>query len=100
MGQPRYGKLSMERLEKEARIIRVLGHPHRLAICEILLRRQSSVGELGDRLGLKQNVVSQHLGMMRAHGIVAPRRTGRLIFYEITNPVPKRLLDGIREHSK
>ncbi len=78
---------------------RLLGHPHRLALCEVFLHRQSSVGELGDHLGLKQNVVSQHPGMMRAHGIVAPRHKGRLIFYEITSPVPKRLLAGIREHS-
>ena len=97
MKRPRGGSLSVTRLEREARVIRALAHPQRLAICELLLCGRSSVGELADQIGLKHSVVSQHLGKMRAYGIVTRRRQGQLVFYEVTDPIPKRVFEGIRE---
>jgi len=86
-------------LEQAAGAMRVLAHPQRLRICELLGRGRFSVGQLAERLGTSQNAVSQHLAIMRAHGIVAPRRDGRSVYYRIIHPGAGWLLGCIRRHA-
>ncbi|MBK9119824.1 MAG: winged helix-turn-helix transcriptional regulator [Phycisphaerales bacterium] len=86
------------RLAAAAHLLRVLTHPDRLRICELLLHKRASVGELALHMQRKQNVVSQHLNQMRAYGIVAPERAGRTVYYRVTHPGPSWLLACIRAH--
>jgi ArsR family transcriptional regulator len=44
-----------------------------------------SVGQLGTRLGLAQANVSQHLAILRKRGIVATRREGTTVFYNLAS---------------
>jgi ArsR family transcriptional regulator len=90
--------LSPDVLERATQTLRVLTHPHRLQICEQLLNSEQSVGDLARVLGLRPNVVSQHLNHLRAHRIVAPRRAGRAVYYEVVHPGPAWLLACIRNH--
>lgn len=85
-------------LETAAHTLRVLTHPQRLKICERLLEGRRAVGDLAAELGLKQNVVSQHLNHLRAHGIVAPERDGRAVYYQVVHRGPQWLLACIRTH--
>ncbi len=91
--------LPIERLERIVRVLRVLTHVDRLRICDLLLRGDRSVSDLADQLGLKQNVVSQHLNMLRAHDIVEPRREGRQVYYRVIHPGAGWLLDCVCSHS-
>jgi DNA-binding transcriptional ArsR family regulator len=91
-------RLSPDVLEQATQTLRVLTHPHRLQICEELLNSEQSVGHLAQVLGLRPNVVSQHLNHLRAHRIVAPRRAGRAVYYEVVHPGPAWLLACIRNH--
>ena len=77
-----------EWLDRATHTLRVLTHPHRLRICERLLAGERPVGDLADAMDLKQNVVSQHLTHLRAHGIVQPRRAGRNVMYRVVHPGP------------
>ena len=61
--------IPMERLEQAVEVLRVLAPPHRLRICDLLLSRRMSVGELAEHLDLPANAVSQHLNLMKAHGL-------------------------------
>lgn len=88
----------MERLEVATGVLRILAHPHRLRICERLLESPCCVGDLERELSLKQNVVSQHLNLLRLNGIVEGRRTGRMVIYRVVHPGPVWLLDCIRDH--
>lgn len=85
-------------LEQATHTLRVLTHPQRLRICELLLTEQLSVGDLATRLALRPNVVSQHLNHLRAHGIVQPERDGRAVFYRVVHSGPAWLLDCIRKN--
>lgn len=90
--------IPMPRLEAAAATLRLLSHPHRLALCERMLAMPSAVGDLAAALGLRHNVVSQHLNILRAYGIVAARRQGRSVVYRVVHPGPGWLLECIRRH--
>lgn len=90
--------IPMPRLEAAAATLRLLSHPHRLALCERMLAVPSSVGALAAALSLRHNVVSQHLNILRAYGIVAARRQGRSVVYRVVHPGPSWLLECIRRH--
>ena len=64
----------------------VLGHPHRIRIVEELRDGECDVTSLRDTLGISHSGVSQHLMLLRAHGIVFERRQGRYVYYRLRRP--------------
>jgi DNA-binding transcriptional ArsR family regulator len=91
--------LQFEVLEHAAAVLRVLGHPHRLRIVELLADQRMSVTQLTAKLGLAQNAVSQHLNFMKAHGILDSTRAGREVFYRVVHPSALTVLGCIRKHA-
>lgn len=91
--------IPMERLEAAATVMRVLSHPHRLRICELLMGGRHSVNALAEQLEIPGNAVSQHLNMMKAHGLLSRDRVGKTVFYRVVDPRPQWLLSCIRDHS-
>lgn len=90
--------IPMQVLEHAAATLRVLAHPHRLKITELLVTGRLSVGELADKLDLPAPAVSQHLNHMRAHRILACERQGRSAYYRVINPSATMLIECIRKH--
>ncbi len=91
--------LPMERLAQAALVLRVLAHPHRLRICELLMQGRIPVNDIAEHLGIPSNAASQHLGIMKAHGIVGSEREGKTVYYRVISPHPAWLLGCIRSHS-
>jgi DNA-binding transcriptional ArsR family regulator len=87
-------------LERSAEIMRVLAHPARLRICELLEDGELSVGELVELTGLAQNAVSQHLSVMRAQGVLGRRRDGKTVYYSVVHPSARWMLGCIRRHGE
>jgi DNA-binding transcriptional ArsR family regulator len=85
-------------LENAALMLRVLAHPQRLRMVELLLERPVAVGELAQAVGLAPAAVSQHLNHMRAHGIVESRRVGREVHYAVVNANAKQLIKCLRQY--
>jgi DNA-binding transcriptional ArsR family regulator len=83
-------------LAEAAEMVRVLGHPVRLRIVELLEPGEQTVTQLQDSLDAPQALVSQQLARMRAAGIVAGRRRGSNVWYAITDPRVVRMLDCLR----
>lgn len=90
--------IAMNDLETAADALRVLAHPHRLAMVDRLLRRRLTVGELAQAVDLAPAAVSQHLNHMRAHGILQVQREGRQAYYIVVSPHAQQLLACIRQH--
>jgi len=90
--------ISMARLTKAADVMRVLAHPHRLRICELLIREQVPVKAIAEHLRIPNNATSQHLNIMKAHGILGCHRQGKTVYYEVIDPRPGWLLGCIRGH--
>ncbi len=63
-------------------LFRTLADPTRRAIFERLCREgEKNVGDLTDKAGVSQPVVSRHLGVLKKAGLVKGREDGRQTFY-------------------
>jgi ArsR family transcriptional regulator len=83
--------------EVKARFFRVLGHPARVRILEVLRDEgERSVGALQAELGLDSGGTSQHLAALRRVGLVESRREGTSVFYRVADEEVYRLLEVAR----
>ena len=73
-------------------VFQALSHPVRLEICQLLMVKQYSVGELCETLKLRQSVVSQQLALLRKAEIVGTKREARSIIYSLSNYKVRRIL--------
>jgi ArsR family transcriptional regulator len=69
--------------ELTATLFRVLGHPARVRILELLREGERSVGSLQAELNLDSGGTSQHLSALRRIGLVESRREGTSVFYRV-----------------
>ena len=82
--------------EVKAVLFRVLGHPARVRIIELLREGEHSVGALQLELGLESGATSQHLSALRRVGLVESRREGTSVFYRAADERVFDLLDAGR----
>jgi len=83
-------------LNRAAQTIRVLGHPDRIKIAEVLEAGDATVTQIQEKVELPQAIVSQHLARLRAHGIVASTREGQNVVYSLVEPKVLHILNCIR----
>ncbi len=88
--------LSDEILSETARLLRVLGHPHRLRMIEVLQHQSCTVGELAKATGLAHSACSQHLNLMRAYGILTSERGGKSVYYQVKHPSAIGVIECIK----
>ena len=69
--------------EVKANLFRVLGHPARVRILELLREGERSVGALQAELRLDSGGTSQHLAALRRIGLVESRREGTSVYYRV-----------------
>ena len=69
--------------EELAALTKALGHPARVQIMRLLVRRGTCIcGEIVEELPLAQSTVSQHLKVLKDAGLVADRAEGtRRVYY-------------------
>jgi ArsR family transcriptional regulator len=65
--------------------LKVLANTERLLLLCQLSQGELSVGELEERLDIRQPTLSQQLGVLRTEGVVNTRRDGKRIFYSIAD---------------
>lgn len=82
--------------EAKASLFRVLGHPARVRVLELLRDGERSVGSLQAELGLDSGGTSQHLAALRRIGLVETRREGTSVFYRVDDPHVFDLLEAGR----
>lgn len=76
-------------------LLKTLANPNRLmALCE-LHDGEYSVGELAERLGVRDQAMSQQLSILRAKGLVKTRREGQTIFYSLARSDVRRIIDAL-----
>ena len=82
--------------EAKAALFKVLGHPARVRILELLSGGELSVGSLQAELGLDSGGTSQHLAALRQAGLVTSRREGTSVFYRVADKEVFSLLEAGR----
>lgn len=76
---------SREILDAAGELLRALAAPVRIAIVLQLRESQRCVHELVDALGVPQPLVSQHLKILKAAGVVSGERSGREVLYRLAD---------------
>ncbi|MBN9582771.1 MAG: winged helix-turn-helix transcriptional regulator, partial [Afipia sp.] len=69
--------------EQAAHLLEGMANPRRMLVLCKLLDGERSVGDLATIVGLSQGALSQHLGKMRAGGLVETRREAQTVYYRI-----------------
>jgi len=87
----------LDALEKAAECLRILGHPHRLRIIQMLLQDDFTVGELAEACGLPSAMTSEHLRLMQRCGFLTSEKEGRKVFYRICEPHLKGIINCIED---
>ena len=82
--------LDLEKMKASAgnacRLMKVLSNPDRLMLLCQLSQGEKRVGELEGILGIVQPTLSQQLTVLREEELVATRRDGKNIYYQISSP--------------
>lgn len=78
-------------------LCKTLANDKRQMILGALRDEELSVTQLIERTGIAQANISQHLSLMRTHGVVNVRREGTRAFYSISNPKLIQAFDLITE---
>jgi len=76
----------LERFRLHAEICKVLTDPKRLRLLHALRDGARTVGDLAAVLGIPLPNASQHLGVLRAAGLVDGRREGTSVRYRLAEP--------------
>lgn len=82
-------------LERQAEILKVLGHPIRLKIVAGLLSQSCNVKKIWECLELPQATVSQHLSLLKSKQIIAGRRDGTEVYYSVISSEAKNIIAAI-----
>ena len=81
--------------EIKANLFKGLSHPYRIRLLEILCEHPDQprqVSELIAATGLEASHLSQHLAVLRRHGVVSAERNGSAVFYRLAHPKIAELL--------
>lgn len=70
--------------------LKVLGDENRMNVFALLRQGERCVCDIVDALSIPQSLVSHHLAVMRAAGLLSDRRAGRWVYYSIDR-------DGVAE---
>jgi len=80
-----------------AELAKLLGHPVRLRILDILAEHEACVCHLTTVLHQRQAYVSQHLMRLREAGLVTDRRDGLMVYYQLAEPALQGVLAILRD---
>ncbi len=69
-----------------AGLLKLMANPERMQLLCELWQGERCVGELEERLAIRQPTLSQQLGVLRSEGLVRTRREGKHIYYRIADP--------------
>lgn len=78
--------------EVKADLFKALAHPARIRALEVLTEGERTVSELQPLVGIESSHLSHQLGVLRRAGLVATRREGSSVRYQLRDPLVSDLL--------
>ncbi|WP_028402349.1 ArsR/SmtB family transcription factor [Ectobacillus panaciterrae] len=82
--------------EDIAEVLKVLAHPVRLSLIEIMLTKgPTNVTTMYGKLQMPQSTISQHLAKLKAAKIISGTRKGLEIYYEVVDNRTKAVLSSL-----
>ncbi len=76
-------------------MLKLMGNADRLMLLCQLALQERTVGDLEQLTGITQPTLSQQLGVLRREGLVATRREGKFIWYQLADERALQLMQAI-----
>lgn len=91
-------------MDRAAAMLKVLSHPKRLAIVDLLGKsktkdHQMSVTEIYQALDIPQAIASQHLITLKDRGVLKSSKVGTKIYYSLAVPQLLKIIDTLEDYS-
>lgn len=85
--------------KKVAELLKVLANENRLLIFCALATGEKTVGEIAAFVpGITQGALSQHLSLLKAHGILDNRKSGQNVTYFVADKRVGEVLKVLKKH--
>lgn len=102
--KPLHTRVEAEQLDRAAAMLKVLSHPKRLAIVDLLGKSKSkdhqmSVTEIYQALDIPQAIASQHLITLKDRGVLKSTKVGTKIYYSLAVPQLLKIIDTLEDYS-
>jgi len=88
--------LPLNSLEQAAECLKVMAHPIRLRIVDILMQGEFPVHEIAALCDLSPHQTCEHLRLLKGQALLDSARRGRSVYYRIANPRLPMFLECIR----
>ena len=92
--------LPKEILEGAADCLKVMAHPVRLRIVNVLMQGEFAVHEVADLCETSPNQTCEHLRLLKGHGLLSSERRGKTVYYKIVSPRLPGLINCITKSCK
>ena len=96
--ESRVNMLPMDALATAAACLKVLAHPVRLRIVDVLTQGDFTVREIAEICEVRESQVCEHLRLMQNCGLLTSARLGRTVHYKIVSPQLPDLIGCVRHH--
>lgn len=103
--KPLHTRVDAQQLDRAAAMLKVLSHPKRLAIVDLLGKtkgakeQQMSVTEIYQALDIPQAIASQHLITLKDRGVLKSSKVGTKIYYSLAVPQLMKIIDTLEDYS-
>ena len=102
--KPLHSRVEAQQLDRAAAMLKVLSHPKRLAIVDLLGKTkgkdsQMSVTDIYQALDLPQAIASQHLITLKDRGVLKSSKIGTKIYYSLAVPQLMKVIDTLEDYS-
>ena len=88
-----------EKAKKVGQLLKVLANENRLLILCGLMESPQSVGKLAEKVpNITQSALSQHLAILKAHGILDYTKFGQSVTYSIADHRVEAVLEVLKEY--
>ncbi len=88
-----------EKSKQIAELLKVLANENRLSVLCALMRQPLTVSELSKHVpAITQSALSQHLSLLKAHGILAYEKKGQNITYSIADHRVEEVIQVLKKY--
>lgn len=90
-------RLTSAAFEQAAECLKILAHPHRLKIVQMLLDREYTVGELAEACEIAHHMASEHLRLMQRCGFLDNSKDGQRRYYRVIEPQLANIIQCVEQ---
>lgn len=91
---------NIEIINELSEFFKVFSDTTRLRILEVLLEKETSVGDISNKIKVSASAVSHQLSYLRSTNLVKTRKEGQVIYYSIADNHIKVIIEYGLEHIK